>query len=212
MAILLQKGDKITTSYYNVDPKTGRINAGPYTGLTLEDAKYLNELQRQDYAKAQRGKEAQEFASKTIKGANEVGMDIAEGLDAAAEFHPLYYLAKTGYLTGENVASGNYGWENEQGKPGLAQNAAIRVGLPLATLGVGAGLAKVAPKVVKPIVNKIANSVYTGKNAPVNSVSWRPQQQGYKYVNNSRTLENLEAQAEKLGGWAKERLAIEDAY
>ena len=30
-----------TKNYYNVDKTTNKINAGPYTGLTLEEAKEL---------------------------------------------------------------------------------------------------------------------------------------------------------------------------
>ena len=34
---------QVTNNYYNVDPKTGKINAGPYTGLTLQEAKEFSD-------------------------------------------------------------------------------------------------------------------------------------------------------------------------
>ena len=51
-----------TKNYYNVDKTTNKINAGPYTGLTLE-AKGLNKYQRLYYEKL-RNKEASEFGNK----------------------------------------------------------------------------------------------------------------------------------------------------
>ena len=53
---------QVTNNYYNVDPKTGKINAGPYTGLTLQEAKELNQLQHKDYNKQLQQRDDKKFA------------------------------------------------------------------------------------------------------------------------------------------------------
>ena len=85
-----------TKNYYNVDKTTNKINAGPYTGLTLEEAKELNKHQRAEYDKKLKNKEASEFGNKVREGMEEGAKNIFPAMGA---------VIATPFLVGSTAAS-----------------------------------------------------------------------------------------------------------
>ena len=70
-----------TKNYYNVDSKTGKINAGPYTGLTLDEAKYLNKLQWNDYSE----KKNNERINQNKEEGKKAGVKVSNAINKAAK-------------------------------------------------------------------------------------------------------------------------------
>lgn len=83
-----EKKSKRTTSHYNTND-SGRINAGPYLGLTVAEAKDLNEGQQTDYNQSLKQKDRDNF----MKSYN-AGMDtftdewLEPSLKLAGSFTP----------------------------------------------------------------------------------------------------------------------------
>lgn len=78
---LYPNDDETTRSYYNTD-KTGKINAGPYTGLTVEEARELNAAQHSDYNKSLQKAQDAKYLSNVQKGSAKAAKQIFTGMGA----------------------------------------------------------------------------------------------------------------------------------
>jgi hypothetical protein len=122
--------------YYNTNSE-GIINAGPYTGLSVPDAKFLNKGQRSQYSKDINKAEGDEVARRTKEGMSEAGKVLHTAIKI---------VDPTGITSWGDVKES---WDKE----GVSWNTALETAGALPMLGKLGKLSKLgkvlkAPKVV----------------------------------------------------------------
>ncbi len=97
-----------TRSHYNTNEQ-GLINAGPYLGLTLEEAKSLNTTQREDYSTYRKNKRREDYQTQFADWQQEFSDDyIAPAVNNTLGLTPLAPLTTLANV-GTSLYSGNYG-------------------------------------------------------------------------------------------------------
>lgn len=143
--LYFNKNADVTSNYYHTNQK-GIIDAGPYSGLNMEEASELNKLEREDLLKKNKADAIKKFQEKISAKTTKFGLDyVLPTMKAAGSFTP------AGVAIGLSDAYDEY----KRGNTGWAIAGAGMEALPFAGKYIGKG----AKRLIKPLFKNTNKAV-----------------------------------------------------